>query len=166
MGLNSVGIFSDKVESDVVAGVDPGEAVGEVESAVVLGGFEPSGNVGSKSKISSVELSAIPNVESALETLPVLIGTKFVPGLSICCIFCVSTSFFLSPPLPFGSESTTYTLTPITAQSNNTIISNVILRRFVRLPPRTLSTQPPKRLVFWLTKVLERSSSSNSCILA
>ena len=148
MGLNSVGIFSDKVESDVVAGVDPGEAVGEVESAVVLGGFEPSGNVGSKSKISSVELSAIPNVESAPETFPVLTGTKFVPGLSICCIFCVSTPSFFSPPFSFEPESTTDTLIPITAQSNNTIISNVIFRRFVRLPPRTFSTQPPNRLVF------------------
>jgi len=100
VALNSPGIISDTGGVGAIVEVDTGEAVGELESAVALSppeAVEPSGNVGSISKISSVELSAIPNVESGLDAFPVLPGTKLVPGLSICCI-CFSTPSFLPPP--------------------------------------------------------------------
>jgi len=100
VALNSPGIISDTGGVGAIVEVDTGEAVGELESAVALSppeAVEPSGNVGS-TKISSVELSAIPNVESGLDAFPVLPGTKLVPGLSICCCSCFSTPSFLPPP--------------------------------------------------------------------
>ena len=87
--LNPVGLFSDTegvgTSDEVVIGDEVGEDVSEV--AVTISPPESTGNVGSKSKRSSVEFPVMPKVVSGLDTFPDLPGTKLLPGLSICCMF-------------------------------------------------------------------------------